>query len=370
LSGAPTALDSPPEPGPGRRPPLSPWWAWWGAVTLGWTASGLIAAAQVHSVRTGMGATVGWPEVLRLSLASSYLWVPLTILAFWSAGRYPVERGRVAGPVLLHLGAGVAASLARMATVVALNPWVGWYAELPGLPQLLVTSLNNNLLIYVLLVGVGHAIHYARASRRQQELLAESRLLVLKSQLQPHFLFNALNTISAFVRSDPAAAERMIDRLGRLLRHSLEAGSAHEVSLRRELDALEPYLDIEQTRFADRLTIRRHIDPDVLDAAVPHFLVQPLIENAIRHGIAPRSAPGSIVVSARRDGADLVLQVEDDGVGLPASSDGNGWGVGLRNTQDRLRHLYGDRHDLRLDTSASGGACTTVRLPFRRLADG
>jgi two-component system, LytTR family, sensor kinase len=350
---------------PGAQgPPLSPWWAWWGVVTLWWTVSGLISAAQVQSVRAAMGEQSAWSDALRLTLASSYLWVPLTILALWSASRFPIERTRLVLPLAIHVGAGFVVSMLRMGAVVAFNPWIGWYREIPALPQLFVTSLNNNLLIYWLLVGAGHAVHYARAARLQQELLNEARLLVLKSQLQPHFLFNTLNTISAFVRADPATAERMIDRLGRLLRHSLESGSAHEVSLREELAALEPYVDIELTRFEDRLTVRRRIEPHVLDAAVPHFLLQPLVENAVRHGIAPRSMPGTIEIAAWREGEDLVIQVEDDGVGVRGDAD-TGRGLGLRNTRDRLHHLYGARHALTLSAAPGGGARTVVRVPFR-----
>jgi two-component system, LytTR family, sensor kinase len=352
----------------GAARPLSPWWAWWGGVTAWWTVSAVISAAQIQSVRTGMGEEAVWLDALRLTLASSYLWVPLTMFALWSAARLPLERGRLWLPLLVHTAAGLGVAAVRGAAVVMLNPWIGWYRELPSLPQLFVTSLNNNLLVYWLLVGVGHAVHYARAARQQQQLLSEAQLLVLKSQLQPHFLFNALNTISAFVRTDPDTAERMIDRLGRLLRHSLDTAAAHEVSLREELAALEPYLDIERTRFEDRLTVERRIDPAVLDAAVPHFLLQPIVENAVTHGIAPRSLPGIIEIAAWREGEDLVIRVQDDGVGVRPGLGSAHWGVGLRNTRDRLRHLYGARYRLELLPAGDGGATTRVRIPFRASA--
>lgn len=343
-------------------------------VALWWTVDGLISAAQVHAMRTADGG-VSWPDVLVPTLASAYLWVPLTMFALWSAARLPIERGRVVAPVAAHAAAALLVSLVRAGAVVALNPLVGWYVALPPLPQLLATSLANNVIVYGLLVGVGHAVHYARTARAQQEQLARAQLLVLKSQLQPHFLFNALNTVSAYVREDPATAERIIERLGRLLRQTLASTDAQEVPLREELAALEPYLEIEEARFADRLCVRRAVEPDVLDAAVPHFVLQPLVENAIRHGIAPRAAAGTVEIAAWREGGALCLQVQDDGVGLPAdfTVDRDG-GVGLHNTRDRLAQLYGapragDGPGASLDVGPAPGGGTRVRLriPWRTM---
>jgi two-component system, LytTR family, sensor kinase len=246
---------------------------------------------------------------------------------------------------------------------VLLNPWVGWYAELPPIAALSSTSLSHNLLIYLLMVGVGHALHYWRAAHQQQELLWQAQLRALKSQLRPHFLFNTLNTISSSVRSDPAAAERMIEGLGRLLRHSLD--DAHEVSLQLELAALEPYLDIELTRFEDRLTIRQHIEPGVLHAAIPHFMLQPIVENAVLHGIAPRASAGSIDLSVSRENDDVVIQVQNDGAALAPGFSEQDWGIGLGNTRDRLQRLYGARHRIELSAAADGAVRTVVRIPFR-----
>jgi two-component system, LytTR family, sensor kinase len=342
-----------------RASPLAP--RWWLYVTAGWTISALISAAQLQSMRVAMGDRMPWLTALVPTLVSSYLWVPLTMLALVAATHFPVRRGRLLQAVLVHGAGALFAVLMRMLAVVALNPWIGWYSAMPTVTQLFITSLNNNVVIYILLVGAGHAVHYAEAARVQQKLLGEAQLLVLKSQLQPHFLFNTLNTISAFVRADPATAERMLERLGRLLRHSLESGTAHEVSLRKELEALEPYLDIELTRFEDRLTIEQHIDEELLSARVPHFILQPIVENAIRHGIAPRSAPGRVVISARKDGPDVVIEISDDGAGPGAGLRRNG--VGLRNTQDRLAHLYGPGERLILEPGPGGGTRVSLRVP-------
>ncbi|MGH7577325.1 MAG: sensor histidine kinase [Longimicrobiales bacterium] len=354
------------------RPPRSgsfrPWWAWWGVVTLWWTVEGLVSAAQVHSMQWAAGDAVSWGRALIPAMASAYLWVPLTMFALWSAARVPIERRSVVAPAMAHVAAAVMISVARAAAVLLLNSWVGWYADPPTLGETVLVSLGNNVFIYWLLVGVGHAVHYARTARLQQEQLAEARLRVLKSQLQPHFLFNALNTISAYVRTDAETAERIVDRLARLLRETLASGATHEVTLREELAALEPYLEIEQTRFEDRLNVRRSIDPTTLGAAVPHFLLQPLVENAIRHGLAPRTAPGTVEVAAWRDRETLCVRVLDDGVGLRPDFRGpHDWGVGLRNSHDRLRQLYGSGASLELSRAAGGGTAVMLRIPYRTL---
>lgn len=320
-------------------------------------------------MQTAAGEAISWGEALVPAAASVYLWVPLTMFALWSAAQAPIGRRRIVVPAMVHVGAAGMVSLARAAAVLVLNGWVGWYAELPGLAELLATSLGNNMFIYWLLVGVGHAVYYARTARLQQEQLSEAQLHVLKSQLQPHFLFNALNTISAYVRTDPAMAERIVDRLARLLRETLASAATQEVSLREELAALEPYLEIEQARFEDRLTVHRSVEPTALDAAVPHFVLQPLVENAIRHGLAQRSAPGTIEIGAWRKGKDLYLSVRDDGQGLRPDFDGRrDWGVGLSNTQDRLAQLYGEDQAMQLTRAAGGGTAVLLRIPYCHVA--
>lgn len=357
--------------GKGGHLPTSfrPWWAWWGTVALWWTVDGLISATQVRSMQTAAGQAVSWGEALVPSAASAYLWVPLTMFALWSAARAPIGRRRIVVPAMVHVGAAGMVSLTRGGAVLVLNGWVGWYAELPGLAELLATSLGNNVFIYWLLVGVGHAVYYARTARFQQVQLSQAQLHVLKSQLQPHFLFNALNTVSAYVRTDPATAERILDRLARLLRETLTSAATHEVPLCEELAALEPYVEIEQARFEDRLTVHRSVEPTALDAAVPHFVLQPLVENAIRHGLAPRSSAGTIEIAAWRKGKDLYLSVRDDGRGLRPDFGGQRhWGVGLSNTRDRLKQLYGDDQALQLTSAGNGGTAVLLRIPYRTLA--
>jgi two-component system, LytTR family, sensor kinase len=233
-----------------------------------------------------------------------------------------------------------------------------------------------NPLFYALLLGIAHAVLYHEwyrereaAAERLAAGLTEARLHALKMQLQPHFLFNTLNAISALIPADARPARRMVARLGDLLRTALEHEETQEVTLREELAFLQPYLEIEQARLEGRLTVAMEIAPDTLDARVPHLVLQPLVENAIRHGIAPRIDPGRVEISATRD-ADhrfLQLEVRDDGPGMDRDNQvRTRKGVGLANIQSRLEQLYGGEHRFALENHPAGGVVVRISLPFRR----
>ncbi len=341
----------------------SPWT--WGAILAWWTLNALMDATQVHLRMEAAGQPVPWGEVAVTSAASAYLWMPVTALALWLAERHPIERGRIRSGLAAHLAGAMAAVAFRALAVVLLNGCVGWYPALPPLGEVLLTSFGNNFFVFWLLAGVGHAAYFARAAREREIRLARAQLHALQAQLHPHFLFNALNTVSACVHRDPHAAERMIARLSELLRGTLHTTATHEVPLAEELRLLESYLEIEQARFEDRLRVRWSIDPASRDARVPHLILQPLVENAVKHGIAPRSAPGTVEVSAARENGTLHVEVRDDGVGVPA---GFAWetraGVGLANTRARLRTLYGDRHAFALEGVPGGGVAVRISIPF------
>ncbi|HSA57442.1 MAG TPA: sensor histidine kinase [Gemmatimonadaceae bacterium] len=209
--------------------------------------------------------------------------------------------------------------------------------------------------------------HAARASEQLQTRLDQARLQALKLQLQPHFLFNTLNTITALVHTDPPAAERMVSGLSELLRMSLGTAGEQEVPLERELDVLRHYLDIQQVRFQDRLSVSFDVDGDAPSAYVPNLLLQPLVENAIKHGIGPRAAAGHIAISARRRNGVLALEVSDDGVGAPEEAppaDGRREGVGLGNSRARLQSLYGNAHRFEAGPGAAGGYRVYIEIPF------
>jgi len=219
------------------------------------------------------------------------------------------------------------------------------------------------------------ATNYARSAQSQREMqerLSESRLEALKAQLQPHFLFNTLNTISALVHTDPDAAERMIHGLSELIRMALRTSALQEVPLSRELEVLWHYTAIQQIRFGDRLTVDIQVEPGAEDAVVPNLLLQPLVENSIKHGLSPRAAGGHVDVRVERRDATLHLKVADNGVGLGGADPALALErVGLGNARARLRHLYGDAHEFRVreNVEAGGGFVVEIALPFREVRD-
>jgi two-component sensor histidine kinase len=230
---------------------------------------------------------------------------------------------------------------------------------------------------WIALAGLAHALHFHRRFR-ERELqagllsahLTEARLHALRNQLQPHFLFNALNGIATLVRRDPQGAHEMLTSLSELLRLTLSQCERQEISLREEIDFLDRYLEVQRMRFGDRLSVRKEIAPATLDCAVPPLVLQPLVENAIRHGIEPLGNPGCVRIEARHESDDLVLVVEDDGVGMePLETDRpvNGHGVGLASIRERLVSLYGERGQvvLRGKNGSGTGVQAEVRLPFR-----
>jgi two-component system, LytTR family, sensor kinase len=233
-------------------------------------------------------------------------------------------------------------------------------------------NFDWEMMTYWALVGVTHALRYhyeaqdraLRASQLETRLV-EAQLQTLQRQMQPHFLFNTLNAISALMHRDVEAADQMIARLSDLLRMSLDMVGTQEVSLKEELDFLAKYVEIEQTRFQDRLSVVYEVQPAALDALVPNLLLQPLVENSIKHGIGPRSGPGRVAIRAVRHEHELELEVRDDGVGLSASrlSDFNR-GVGLANTRSRLQHLYGAQHRFEFRQPAEGGLTVRIVIPL------
>jgi LytS/YehU family sensor histidine kinase len=228
-----------------------------------------------------------------------------------------------------------------------------------------------NIPVYWIVVSATTAVLHSRRARERErrslELtasLAQSRLATLRAQLQPHFLFNSLNAISTLVHRDPHAADEMIGNLSDFLRLTLEHSEAQELPLRSELEFVRRYLAIEQVRFGDRLRIIEEIPEHTLDFLVPVLLLQPLVENALKHGIAPKRGLATLRITATRSADHLVITVDDDGVGLSAPTTPSS-GIGLSNTRSRLRELHGTQADLTLENLPSGGTRATVRLPVR-----
>ena len=229
-----------------------------------------------------------------------------------------------------------------------------------------------NVPVYWIVVSVTTAVLHSRRARERErrslELaasLAQSRLAALRAQLQPHFLFNALNAISTLIHKDPHAADEMIANLSDFLRLTLEHGDAQQLTLARELEFVRRYLAIEQVRFGDRLTIRIDFAPETLAALVPVLILQPLVENALKHGLQPKRGEVSLELSARAEEGFLVVAVADDGVGICADSgETSGTGIGIANGRSRLRELHGEHASLTLEPRPEGGTRAILRLPF------
>ncbi len=312
------------------------------------------------------------------------LYAVLTPLDFRAARRWPLEPEHPpAGPALarslgLHIAGalGMCVAWAGLGTVLRLTifpaaPGLTGWKVLHGFIGWVFTTLPFGVGVYFALVGIEHSLFYFGQARERETQaarlsaqLAEARLGALRMQLNPHFLFNSLNAITVLVRDrNTAAASRMLELLSDVLRQVLRAGATHESTLAEELEFVERYLAIEQVRFSDRLRPRIEVESAIAGAAVPRFVLQPLVENALRHGIARRADAGTLTVSARREGADLMLTVTDDGPGLMAGALASS-GLGLTNTRARLAALYGERATLEIANREGGGVAATVRLPY------
>jgi two-component system, LytTR family, sensor kinase len=364
-------------------PPLIPSrWLRWLLVFGVWTFIGLLDAGQYYALTVYNGREVGWWKALVLGLWDWYIWMLLAPGILRIARRFPLTTRRWPGHLLLHLAAGV-----FLSAVVVLGdlPALQWLRPSHLLPlsnaelyrHFFLLKIHLYLLVYAAIVGVSHTLDYYRKyrdrERRAYQLegrLAQAQLQVLKMQLHPHFLFNTLHAISALVHQDADLAERMIVRLGDLMRSTLENAGKHEVSLREELQFIGPYLEIERARLGPRLSVVMDIDPGTLDASVPNLMLQPLVENAIRHGIAPRRHPGRLEIRARRQQEQLHLEIRDNGpgIGLGAPA-GSRKGLGLANTRARLQQLYGPAHRFALDNIPDGGLAVTLVLPFRATSE-
>ena len=343
-------------------------WVRWIVIFAGWTGVALFFASQTYITYKYSSGRAPWGIIVKLALGEWYVWALLAPGIVWLSHRLPLERGRWLRNLPLHLACGITVALLK------------WYVEglvrhyilkIPGTTALVFT-LHVNFLMYWLIVGASHGYDYYRRYRegelRASQLsaqLAQAQLQALKMQLHPHFLFNTLNAISTLVHRDPEAADRMIARLSDLLRLTLEGVGVQEVPLHKELEFLEQYLEIERTRFADRLAVHMEISPETLGARTPYLILQPLVENAIRHGIAPRSQPGRITIRAERCDGNLLLEVRDNGPGMLPGHRSPPAGVGLSSTRARLERLYGAAHRLEVKNASEGGLIVTLVFPFQ-----
>jgi two-component system, LytTR family, sensor kinase len=346
-------------------------------------AAACLVPAILDALQTFMQARLldAEPPSWRLALWRAAEWVllgALVPLIYLLSDRFPLRGPHLGRSLAAHVAGALVLCAAWATCGVALRWLLG--INYPGttlsqdLARWLLTSLPWSVFMYFALLGCVQAFAYVvqvrereAQSARLAASLAEARLGALRMQLHPHFLFNSLNAITVLARDGRTRdAVHMLELLSDVLRQVLRRDQPHEVPLSEELRFLEAYLAIEQIRFSDRLSVHFSVADPLRDAAVPGFVLQPLVENAIRHGLAPRPEGGRVELSARTEGGDLVLSVRDDGQGLPPEA-GRGTGVGLANTRERLAMLYGSAARVTLAPAEPRGTVATVHLPWRRL---
>jgi two-component system, LytTR family, sensor kinase len=341
-----------------------------------WTAIGLFMWSQELTRGRFFGdPTPGW-HLLISWLGGVWIDALATPVCFALADRFPLERGRWLRDAPIHLVASIVFTVASIAISTAIAVRVGFYGALPAdefgttFWIALIASGHNLVVVYFAIVAVRHAMRYYRGLRRRDrealELeteLARAQLGALKAQIQPHFLYNTLNAIAVLVRAGRGAdAEEMLARLGELLRRVLDDVDAQQVSLRRELEYVQLYLSIEQVRFGERLIVHTDAAPNTLDAQVPQLGLQPIVENAVRHGVGRSASPVTIRIAARRANGSLELEVADDGPGLAPEPSPRG--IGIANTRARIATLYGDAGSLTIGPAEPRGVTVKLIVPF------
>jgi len=349
-----------------------------------WTVLGLFYFSQGLTQRLVSHDPTPWWHYLLAWLLGVYIWALLTPAILWLGRQFPLEGRNWLRPAAIHFLSSAGFSLFQLFLESALYPRLHLFPSVMkdfrgAFAQLLVRGFHGGVFDYWIVLGVQWGVlYYHRYHERSQEALRyelqaselESQLMsaqlnALKMQLQPHFLFNTLNAITVLVRQQKSRnAEQMLGHLGDLLRGVLEDVDAQEVSLRRELEYLQLYLSIEQVRFADRLRVEVSIDPATQDASVPQLILQPIVENAIRHGVERSSSAGRILISAAKINGAVEVRVQDDGPGLSTTYSCENQGIGLANTRERLRQLYGEDARLEIENFSGGGAVVTMKFPF------
>lgn len=329
----------------------------------GWTALALFFAVSASLTYLSTGRPANWLLSIERSLNEWWLWALLTPLVVWLARRYPLDRPWPWPEAAIHLTAGSIVAVVKTAAERVVFGWITgvW-------TYFLLSTIALQLFVYAAIVLATHGAEYYRRSREREHIearLTETRLQLLSVQLQPHFLFNTLNTIAEMVHHDADKADYMVTSLSDLLRRALDLGSTQEIALEDELALLDRYLDIQRARFGERLQVHCHVADEVRRSAVPVLLLQPLVENAIHHGLSARTNAGRIDIDARRRGALLAISVSDDGPGVSGDALAGRERFGLGNTRARLEALYGREQRLELTNGTNGGALVSIELPLR-----
>ena len=351
---------------------LPPKYVPWVAGVAIWTALPLLFASQTAIWLAYRDQPMQWGEHLTFRLADWYacgVFVPLLV---WATRRWPVDVGHLGTRLPLQLGLLLAVSAAKIVLFEPIAKMLGINTR--GLSATFAGAFISEVVAFAATSAAIHAIvFYQRFREREQQArqlqarLTDAQLRALRAQLNPHFLFNTLNSITTLLHRDPKAADAMLTRLGELLRLTLRADPEHEIPLQEEFELLDRYLDIMRMRFSDRVTVRCTLDPGVANALVPSFVLQPIAENAFEHGVARASGVVRVDVmgAPSDDGASVILSVRDDGPGLGGNGSRAGNGLGLGNTRLRLEEMYGGAASLRMSTPREGGTLVEVTIPYR-----
>lgn len=357
--------------------PARRWQRWLIAFGI-WTFVGCSYALQLYATAWRLGRPRSLLGPLSWYLLFYYKWFAFSPLIFAQARRWPLERGNVLRHLLIHLSFITGFHLISTPIVTTLHwglgvPLLEPHTSLSAYIKAELThpvTLLLSFFVYWVVLIVGWGLDYQQKFRAGETKaavlaaqLADAQLQALKMQLQPHFLFNTLNSISALLHQDVEAADRMVARLGNFLRLTLDNAGAQLTTLKQELEFLRLYLDIEQVRFQDRLQVEWETAPDSLNALIPHLILQPLVENAVRHGIAKQYAQGKIKVSTQIQDGHLQIQIADNGPGLPAHNEFKE-GVGVNNTRARLAQFYGDQYTLAFKNRAPHGLLVVLEIPL------
>ncbi len=324
------------------------------AITGWWTLYGLMLARQLVDMRSAAGEVYGWSGALTYAVGSTWAWVPMTVAAYLVVSRFPLGGGRVGKHLAINAGLVIGFIVAKAVYAWLSNPIFDWYPTRPPLLDVLGTSVSNNLILGLMVVAMVHGlVYFEHMEDREHRVtaleksLALARLEAVRAQLNPHFLFNALNSVAELMQTDVDQADRMLVAICDMLRDGLRADTLQERPLRDELAHVRNYLMIEGIRLGSRVDVRVRVDDDCLDLPVPTLSLQPLVENAIVHAIARSRTPGWVEVSAWRDAVALHLSVQNSRAVEGARTDGNG--LGQRAVEERLRLLYGERGRLHRD---------------------
>jgi two-component system, LytTR family, sensor kinase len=355
----------------------TPRWTLITGYVMMWVLLALVFASQSYAMGALKGEPMTWENALLWVAGDWAAWALVAPIPIWLARTYPLGRCSATRGTVLYVGGFLVTLVAHAGLYLAFDRALGtaWRPTDPFLTMwglYIVKKAAFDTLVYAAIVGLMHGLSYYTLYRdrevqavRLTAQLAETRLHVLATQLQPHFLFNTLNTVSALLRRDPDGADRVLSRLGDLLRLSLQREGVQCVTVSDELTFLEPFVEIQRTRFQDRLTVTIDATPDVLDAMVPSLLLQPLVENAIKHGLEPKAGAVTVRVTIRHEGEQLLLEICDDGRGVPADGPTRE-GIGLGNTRARLHELYGAAASLSITPAPGSGCCVRVLVPRKR----